>query len=464
MFLSPSALVLLYLAHTAAGAALNKRTTVGGTAVVHLDKSSGSPQQLASGILYGIPDQQNQIPDGYYTGINFKYSRAGGAQVSGQGWIGSLAGYKTRFQSALDNYQTTRKYGGTFILLPHDIWGADGTQASTVAYPGDNGDWSNYDAYLTQLISDMKANNMIDNVVIDIWNEPDGTAFWNRPQSQYLDLWGRTYYRFKRDLPQCATSGPSYAGAPALSNSWWTNWASFIAKNGSIPTQYSWHMEGGGGDMQSSVSTYQTILNNNGLATNHVVNINEYGVWSEQGPAGSAWWIAQLERVNAYGLRGNWLSGNALHDFMAGLLGKPHASDSSYSYTAGGYWATGSWQVYHYYAKNMTGTRVATDPTSDLRGEVYAVVGSDKVRLLVGSRVATGTFNIELSQLSAVGLPTSGTLQIHTYGFPGSDDHYAELDAPTDLGVYGHPYSGNSVSFPIYQKDVYTAYAFEFSI
>lgn len=94
MFLSPSALVLLYLAHTAAGAALNKRTTVGGTAVVHLDKSSGSPQQLASGILYGIPDQQNQIPDSYYTGINFKYSRAGGAQTAGQGWIGSLAGYK----------------------------------------------------------------------------------------------------------------------------------------------------------------------------------------------------------------------------------------------------------------------------------------------------------------------------------------------------------------------------------
>ncbi|KAH7171002.1 glycoside hydrolase superfamily, partial [Dactylonectria macrodidyma] len=440
-----------------------KRATVGGTAVVHLDKSSGSPQQLASGILYGIPDQQGQIPDKYYTGMGFKYSRAGGAQLPGQGWIGSLDGYKTRFQSALSNYQTTRKYGGTFILLPHDIWGADGTQASNVVYPGDDGDWSFYDKYLTQLISDMKKNNMIDGVVIDIWNEPDGTGFWNRPQSQYLELWGRTYYKFKKALPRCATSGPSLAGAPDKSNTWWTNWAAFIAKNGSIPTQYSWHMEGGGGDMQSSVSTYKDILQSNGLATDHVININEYGVPSEQGPSGSAWWIAQLERVNAYGLRGNWLSGEALHDFMANLLGKRHADDSAYDYKAGGYWPTGAWQVYKYYTKSMAGTRLQTEPTADLLGEVYATFDSKKVRLLVGSRGVTGTFNIQLQKLSALGLPSNGTLQIQTYGFPGTTDRYAREDTPSNLGVYGHEYSGDSVSFPIFQTDVYTAYAFEFS-
>ncbi|CAK7203969.1 hypothetical protein SEUCBS139899_006719 [Sporothrix eucalyptigena] len=304
---------------------------------------------------------------------------------------------------------------------------------------------------------------MIEDVVIDIWNEPDGTAFWNRPQSQYLEMWGRTYYRIKADLPDCATSGPSLAGAPSTSDTWWTNWTAFIASNGSIPTQYSWHMEGGGGDMQSSVATYKTILEDNGLATDHVVNINEYGIWSEQVPAGSAWWIAQLERVNAFGLRGNWLSGDALHDFLAGLVGKPNGGTSDYNYTAGGYWPTPAWQVYHYYAKNMTGTRVQTEPTADLLGEVYAVVDTDTVRLLVGSRVATGTFYIELRDLASVGLPESGTLEIHTYGFPGTDDHYAELDAPTDLGWYGHEYSGNTLSFPIYQVDVYTAYAFEFS-
>ena len=98
----------------------------------------------------------------------------------------------------MSNYQTTRKYGGTFILLPHDLWGADGAQSSNAAYPGDNGDWASYDEFLTQLISDLEANDMTENLVIDIWNEPDyGTVFWNRSQEQFLDMWGWGYARLR---------------------------------------------------------------------------------------------------------------------------------------------------------------------------------------------------------------------------------------------------------------------------
>lgn len=458
-------LSLFFWLSTATAAALHRRATVSGTASVYLDESTGAPQQLASGVLYGIPVQADQIPDHFYTDIGFKYCRAGGAQSEGLGWIGSLDEYQIRFDSALSNYQTTRKYGGTFILLPHDIWGADGTQSSSAVYPGDDGDWSNYDNFLTQLVADMKANDMTDDVVIDIWNEPDGTSFWNRPLSQYLELWGRAYYRFKSEFPDCVISGPSLAAAPSTSSSWWTEWMAFIAENGSVPEQYSWHMEGGGGDMESSVATYKTLLSNNGLDEDHVININEYGIWSEQVPAGSAWWIAQLERVNAFGLRGNWLSDDQLHDFLAGLVSKPDATTSAYEYTATGYWPTPAWQVYRYYTQNMTGTRRQTEPTTDLLGEVYAVVDdSDTVRLLVGARAVTGTFAIEVNSLSSVGLPESGTLNIHTWGFPSTDDHYAELDEPDDLGWYGHEYTGDVVSFPIYQEDVYTAYAFEFGV
>lgn len=43
---------------------------------------------------------------------------------------------------------------------------------------------------------------MLDGVVIDIWNEPDLAfndigVFWNRPQTQYLQMWGRTYDRLR---------------------------------------------------------------------------------------------------------------------------------------------------------------------------------------------------------------------------------------------------------------------------
>lgn len=221
-------------------------------------------------------------------------------------------------------------------------------------------------------------------------------------------------------------------------------------------------MEGGGGDMQSSTAELQSLLGTYGLPS-RTININEYGTFDEQVPSGGSWWISQLERVNAIGLRGNWLSAGALHDFMAGLLGKPDAGTSAYDPTAAGYWPAAEFWVYRYYAKNMTGIRCRTEPTADKMGDVYAVVDQDMIRLLVGSRITTGTFDISLQDLESIGLPSSGVLNIHTWAFRGSSDHFQQFGAPQDLGIYGHPYSGGSVDFPIYQTDNSTAYAFEFS-
>ena len=60
-------------------------------------------------------------------------------------------------------------------------------------YPGDNGDWTSWDEYLTHVVKDMRKNSMLESIVIDIWNEPDlvykGVAiFWNRSQEQYLQM------------------------------------------------------------------------------------------------------------------------------------------------------------------------------------------------------------------------------------------------------------------------------------
>jgi hypothetical protein len=66
------------------------------------------------------------------------------------------------------------------MLKMSDLWGADGGQGNA-AYPGDNGDFTDYDKFLTQLVSDLKANGMTDLKML-IWNEPDLTIFWNRSE------------------------------------------------------------------------------------------------------------------------------------------------------------------------------------------------------------------------------------------------------------------------------------------
>ncbi len=58
---------------------LDRRDDV--TAVVNLADTRGASKHVASGYIYGIPDTLNQIPDHWYTDIDFNYGRAGGAQL-----------------------------------------------------------------------------------------------------------------------------------------------------------------------------------------------------------------------------------------------------------------------------------------------------------------------------------------------------------------------------------------------
>lgn len=64
------------------------------TAVVNFGNNTGTPQHLASGTLYGIPDSTTQIPSSFFTNIGWNYERAGGAQSAGKGWIWGLTAYK----------------------------------------------------------------------------------------------------------------------------------------------------------------------------------------------------------------------------------------------------------------------------------------------------------------------------------------------------------------------------------
>lgn len=184
--------ILLAVASAAPAEPLAPRQS--SSAIVDLSVNTGNPKHLASGFIYGIPDQPNQVQDHWYTDIAFQYGRAGGAQLGApnRGWIYGLNEYKGRLSSTLSNYNTCRKYGASFILLPHDIWGTDHANSSTV-WPGDNGNWADYEKFLAQLMADLKANNALAGLVWDIWNEPDISIFWERSQQQWVELYVRTH-------------------------------------------------------------------------------------------------------------------------------------------------------------------------------------------------------------------------------------------------------------------------------
>lgn len=179
--------------------AISIRQASNGVATVNILGNAGPANQIASGWIYGFPDNgteaSSSIPERFVRDIKFRATRAGGAQIPARGWVAGLKDYVGRFNSTLSNYRTTRHYNGDFILLVHDLWGADGGSIKT--FPGDNGDWSQADAFLRQLATDIRRNNMLDGLIIDLWNEPDGSGFWARSWDQYLQYYIRSHKFFR---------------------------------------------------------------------------------------------------------------------------------------------------------------------------------------------------------------------------------------------------------------------------
>lgn len=434
------------------------RRASNGVATVDLSKTTGPAQLSASGWLYGFPDNgaeaDNSIPENFIRDVKFIANRAGGAQTQSRGWVGGYEGYVPRLTSTISNYHTTRKYNGSFILLVHDLWGADG--GSIPLFPGDNGNWTEVDTFLQQLVDDLRTNDMLEGLVLDLWNEPDLTIFWDRPWDQYLAYYvhAHNFFRLVRSnllqyyircadhlqsnreqLPDTLISGPSMAVSPSLNNRDWITWLDTIASNNAIPHIYSWHQIGAGSRQpDTTIPEFNTLKAVHSLP-DRPIDINEYAALDEQNPACSVYYIAQLERHNLRGLRANWGMTTALHDFLANLI---------YKNEDGVYRPNGEWQLYKYYAA-MEGDRVATLASSDLRFDVYATKSQNAAKIIAGTRDVQATYEISISGLTSLGLPETGSVDVRVYRFDWAGPA-GEVGEPVNLGVTAFSYEAGTVS------------------
>src|SRR4051794_10449536 len=327
-------------------------------------------------------------PDHFFTDVKFRAMRAGGAQLDGPGgWVSGR--YDRRWNATRAQLLRTRALGGQFVLLVHDLWGADGS--SIPRFPGDNGDWTDYDAFLTRLINDVRASGAP--VEWDLWNEPNLSIFWNRSQSQYFEMWRRGYQRIRAAFPTHLIVGPSVAGVPSTGNSWWTQYLDYVKANNVVPDILSWHSLPG--DPVGNAATATSSLDSRGIAHPQPYQINEYGASNEQNPADGAWYIARLERAGADGLRANWASGSNLHNDLANLL--VHNSAGQYS-------AKGEWWVYNFYG-SQTGQIASVTPSSNY--DAFATKDTGTAKILIGGGTTTGNIAVNLQNLDS----TSGIVQ-----------------------------------------------------
>ncbi|MET0237268.1 MAG: RICIN domain-containing protein [Kibdelosporangium sp.] len=350
--------------------------------------AGGAPTFRASGWIYGMTENASAPADHFYRDVRFRYMRAGGAQLDGPGgWVSGR--YDRRWNSTRAQLLRTRALGGEFILLAHDLWGADGYPITR--FPGDNGDWTDYDNFLTRLIADVRATGAP--VQWDLWNEPNITLFWNRPQSQYFELWRRTYQRVRAAFPSHLIVGPSCACVPSTTHAWWNQYLDFVRANNVVPDIVSWHALPS--DPVSNVAAANTTLDSRGIPHPRPYQINEYAAPDEQNPGDGAWYIARLERAGADGLRANWAGGGSLHNDLASLLVRN---------SAGQHQPKGEWWVYRYYG-SQTGQIAAVTPSPAY--DAFATKATGAAKVLVGGGGTTGNVAVGLQRLDT----TSGIVQ-----------------------------------------------------
>ncbi|WP_232246691.1 RICIN domain-containing protein [Kitasatospora mediocidica] len=403
--------------------------------------AGGAPSYHASGTLYGMSPDGSLPQDHFYQDIKWHLERAGGAQLNTGGYATSLADYQTRWNATLAQYQRTAALGGTFILLPHDLWGADST--TNQGFPGDNGDWRQFDAFVNQLFSDVRANHMT--VEWDLWNEPDGSGFWARSQDQYLQMWSRFYADVRSNFPGQLIVGPSMAGQPTSANSWWNTYLSYVKADNVAPDIYSWHDEPA--DPVPGTASAGATLAAHGLTNTRPFQINEYGAFSQQNPGGGAWFIGRLERSDADGLRGNWGSGTGLHDDEANLLTKNGS---------GQYLPLGEWFMYRYYG-SQTGNIVNLVPGNGIDGLATKDNTAGNAKVLLGSNGSTGNVTVNLTGLNTTSVVQNGRVRAVLQRVP--DDNGAAVDGPVTVSDTTLAVSGNAASVTVpysNAKDGYT--------
>jgi hypothetical protein len=368
------------------------------TVTVDMSGNLGAPTYRASGFLYGLSFDGTFPAAGLLNPLKPRIERGGGTGLAGGGWsIGGLSAYRTRFTSVLAQYKRVHPFGTTYEILVSDLWGAYGTQTSSGLWPGDNGDWTSFNNFLSQLASDVAANHMT-NVHYDIWNEPNepgtGSQFWVRSQTQYFTMWNDAVTILRKLSPDVPIVGPSN---PGYVSSQMGSWLSNVNAAGTLPDYINWHFSN---TPVTDVANARALL----AAQNITVRgeeMNEYLVPNQQIVGYQTFYIDQLERS------GIELAEHAIWAPSGfGTLDNILTSDLTPQ-------RTGLWWGYERYA-SMTGTIVSTTPIADVDDLASQDPSTKTASILLGNDLHfTGNLTVDVTNLSSAPyLSINGTVHV----------------------------------------------------
>ncbi len=414
--------------------------------VIDFATQLGRPTYRAAGFIYGISEDGAQPEQKLQKDIKVQFIRAGGAQLGCPegGFVNGQ--YARRWNSVKGYYARTKAIGAKFILLPHDLWGADAV-CNVPRWPGDGGDWTEFTQFMGQVIDDAKVNRMTGpDVQWDIWNEPDlitPVQFWGRDQAQYLEMWKRAYRQIRAAIPEAVMVGPSTARQPSPDWSWFNTYLDYVKENQVIPNYISWHQLVPESDPQIAKQLLDQMLAERGISVQGY-QVNEYGSnISEQQAGPSAWYLGRFERDGIDALRANWGMGGGLYEGMGDLVTSSNQP-------------TASWWIYNKRYADMTGVQVAIKPGSRIDGVAAIDSEAKKAIILLGSREGlTGKVMVVLKNIPSL-LQDGGKIRIRVERMPEGSESLEAPDVVFDQNVLVGP--DYSLTLPVTWVGAFDAY------
>jgi len=188
------------------------------TVVVDLSSDEGPVTYRASGFLHGMSAEQP--PDQLVAPLKPKLFRD---------WADGRAG-------VFATNRRVRRLGATQQLSVCDSWGDRYGFTRSQHWPGDGGDWREWENLVADLVTRTKGQGCV--VEWDIWNEPDTDTFWGRDRAQWLEAWRRGYLKIREFDPHAVIVGPSLA---SYDRQVLLDFLTYAKAHNVLPDVLSWH-------------------------------------------------------------------------------------------------------------------------------------------------------------------------------------------------------------------------------
>jgi hypothetical protein len=404
---------------------------------VDLSSTRGPSTGVGEGFLYGISQNGTQPADQYLQPLGVNAFRGGG-WFSG-GWIKDNYTFGSATQADISSIiaqgrrLTQPPYHAQYQVLLSDLYGLNGGQPSNTVYPCDNGNCSNWVAFIDQTVGALQASGL--KFAYDIDNEPDGPQFWKPGVNtiQYFQMWDTAYRELRKVAPGATIVGPSFANGPLHAAGEWQSYFAHVKAAGTVPDMISNHNETDGDDPVSVAQAFASDLTAAGIGA-VPLSSNEYQPPDRQSAGATTWYLARFAQSGfANAMRGNWAC--CMIPNLTGILTQVNGS----------WQPTGNWWAMREYA-DMTGMLVNTS------GQVNstAISASDDsaakraVAVIGDSNGYTGAASVTFNGLSSQAwLSSGGSVNVRVDRIPDQ----APLSAPQV--VYNQTLSASSGSITV---------------